>query len=200
MLVAIVNLGVGNVKSVVNMITSLGIAVTVLDHGQDLGKWNHVVIPGVGSFDAAAKQIDDRGWRTPLRDFHAAQEGHLLGICLGAQLLGESSEEGALAGLGLLPFTSKRLTANPAFRVPQMGWRELEHSYATPAWLKPAIQGRFYFSHSYFIEAPPQLTLARTVDRAIPAVLGTDTILGVQFHPEKSHKHGRRFLEAVLRK
>lgn len=198
MSVAIVDLGVGNCRSVANMVSSVGLDADLVREGCDTSRWRHIVLPGVGSFDAASKQLDARGWREPLLEFASNGVGRLIGICLGAQLLGRSSEEGVLSGLNVLPFSNRRFAADSDFRVPRMEWSQLSLDSDAPEWLKSASEGRYYFSHSYFMDAPRNLVYARTLEDAIPAIVGSGQILGVQFHPEKSHKYGRGFLEAVL--
>lgn len=196
--VAVVGLGIGNSRSVANMLRSANVNVEFLERAVGLSAWTHVILPGVGKFDAVMSELSAKGWRVPMQEFAASGTGTLIGICLGAQVLGLSSEEGALDGLGLLPFHVRSLPRDLPNRVPFMGWDTLVSSHTSPEWLRDALTGRYYFSHSFFMDAPDDLVLARSSSLNVPSVVRGPSVLGIQFHPEKSHHYGRRLLTTLV--
>lgn len=199
--VTVVNHGVGNVGSVLNMLERLGMETRAASRPDDILSPHTVrlLLPGVGAFDAGMNGMAKRGLDRAV--IEAANQGiPILGICLGMQMLLESSEEGKMPGLGLLPGTSRRLIPDdPRLRVPHMGWN----------WVTPVREGshvdnshekqRFYFAHSYAADCPSENILATTrYGLDFPSVIGRGSVVGAQFHPEKSHHFGMRFLESVV--
>ena len=157
-----------------------------------------MVLPGVGAFDRGADALTRTGLRETIIDRVAAGVP-LLGICLGMQLLARSSEEGSLPGLGLVAADVRRLPLDgaPAVRVPHMGWNEVQVCRDTP--LIPSDAGvRFYFVHSYAMVCDDDDdVLGRTIHGGpFASVVQKGSVVGAQFHPEKSHSFGMSFLEA----
>lgn len=200
---AVVDLGMGNVGSVANMLTKLGGAVHMTSDANVLDAASRIVLPGVGSFDAAATSLDDLGLADPIRA--ASDRGTpVLGICLGMQLLADSSEEGRRTGLGLIPGRVVRLPSHGPdgkVTIPHMGWSHLE--LLRDDALTSTVDGssRFYFVHSYVFEPRnPEDRIANASHRGLEfcAAVGRRRTMGVQFHPEKSHRHGMALLRSFI--
>ncbi|NKE68716.1 imidazole glycerol phosphate synthase subunit HisH [Ramlibacter sp. RBP-2] len=201
MTVSIVEYGVGNVGSVLNMIKRVGGTAKPVGTPGDLRAATKILLPGVGSFDVAMSRLKQQGLDGPLRE--KATEGvPLLGICLGMQLLASSSEEGRLPGLGLVPGTVRRFRfedqrADVGLKIPHMGWNG-----ATAVREHAVVKGletgaRFYFVHSYHYmpDDPSDELLRSTYGYSFVSGIQRRNVLGVQFHPEKSHKYGMQLLK-----
>lgn len=192
-MIAIVDYGIGNLGSVTKGLRHVG-AETVLSGDPGVLKAAEaLVLPGDGAFGATMDEIRGRGLTGPILAAVAAGRP-LLGICIGMQVLFEESEEhGRHVGLGLLPGRVRRIPG--PLPVPHMGWnrvrRRQEHSL-----LDGIDDGAYvYFVHSYFCDAPAEVTIASTdYGLDMPAVVGRGHVLGVQFHPEKSQQVGLRML------
>ena len=206
MSVAIVDVGMGNVGSVANMLAKIGAHAVRTDDGPTIADAAHIVLPGVGSFDVAMQRLHERGLVDVLhRRVDAGVP--LLGICLGMHLLGDSSAEGTEPGLGWISGRVARLDPEPGDRprpVPHMGWNEINVADGTEgADLFDALDddARFYFVHSFALQPDRGDHVLATTDYGGPFVSAVmnGNVRGVQFHPEKSHRHGmavlRRFVE-----
>jgi len=200
----VIDLGIGNVGSVCRMVKRLGYQPEVVSgEPQTTEKLLPVVMPGVGHFSKATQSLDRMNLRGWLQDCFAGNVP-ILGICLGAQLFCEQSEEGDGRGLGWVKASVRRFRGEDRsglpLRVPQMGWRV----FAPPEGCLPfgVPPGRMYFAHSYFIEAPENSEMfpcqANYGSVRFTTVVRVGNALGVQFHPEKSHRHGITFLKAWL--
>ena len=205
-MIAIADLGIGNFAAISNMVTQLGgDARRVIDpHG--LNGASRVILPGVGSFAYAASALDEGGWREPLTRIFEEGSRPVLCVCVGMQLLVESSAEGDGSGLGWIAGACARLEPDPAaaIKVPHMGWNEVvptRSSAIFPAGPTSAEPERFYFVHSYQVRCtdPEDVWATTNHGSSVTAAIGRDNVIGVQFHPEKSHRFGlallRRFLE-----
>ena len=203
MTIHILDCGIGNVGAIASMYRRLGVPTELMDAPRKIQTGDKLILPGVGAFDAGARALRDRDFGDFLRD--AAAAGHpLLGICLGMQLLCRRSEEGDLPGLGIVPADVVRLDPGPeAVRIPHMGW-----NIATPVQANPLLplggeDQRFYFTHTYRVRCDSdQNVLATTAYGTVfPSAIVAGNVLGVQFHPEKSHQFGKallgRFAELV---
>lgn len=203
MQVDIIDYGAGNVGSLVNMLNrkcDCSCRVESVENGLHLNA-THCILPGVGHFGFAAGQLRSLGIDVRLRSF-VEEGGHLLGICLGAQLLLDSSEEGHAEGLGFIPgqvrkFQNGHLRGGE--RIPHMGWSDVE-----PTGRVLTMEGdeskRFYFVHSYHMVPRNQDDVYMTADFAggFTAAVKRGNVTGVQFHPEKSHAYGIAFLKSWL--
>jgi imidazole glycerol-phosphate synthase subunit HisH len=198
--IVIVDYDMGNVGSIVNMMKKLGHTAEVSSDPGVIGRADRLILPGVGSFDAGMANIRARGLVEVLDDTVVNRKTPVLGICLGMQLLGESSREGETKGLGWIPAEAIRFS-NEAQRVPHMGWNQV--SPIAEHWLfagQPEDM-RFYFVHSYHVlckNPQDQLATAR-YGASFSAAIGRGHILGVQFHPEKSHRFGMQLLRNFAR-
>ncbi|MBX3260971.1 MAG: imidazole glycerol phosphate synthase subunit HisH [Labilithrix sp.] len=196
--IAVIDYGVNNVGSVLNMFRRIGVEAIAVRHATALAGSSAVVLPGIGAFDAGVKSLRERGLFEAIRASVLDARTPILGICLGMQLLGAGSEEGSLEGLGLLAATARRLTVDreiPRLKVPHMGWNRTE---CLDRELFAALEApRFYFVHSYHVvcEDPSDVAARCVYGAPFTAAVRRGPIMGTQFHPEKSHRFGMRVLE-----
>jgi glutamine amidotransferase len=197
-MIAIVDYGIGNLGSVIKAFRHVGAEALLSSDPSALRAADALVLPGDGAFGAAMEEIRRLRLEEPLLEAVAAGTP-LLGICVGMQLLFEESEEhGRHPGLGLLPGRVRRLPAG--LPVPHMGWNRLRQRRAHPLFDGVPDGAHVYFVHSYFCDAPPEVSLAATdYGRELPAVVGRGAVLGVQFHPEKSQGIGLRMVGNYVR-
>lgn len=198
--IGVVNSGVGNIGSVMNMLRHIGAAPVLVTHPADSQGLSHLVLPGVGSFDAGMAGLRSSGLDECVTQ-HSGAGRPLLGICLGMQLLLEGSDEGKLPGLGLLPGRCHSFAGKVGMlRVPQMGWNQVTPSHDTSDGPDLPEGGRFYFAHSYYVPLDePTPSYGHTVYGVrYSSVIGRGPVVGMQFHPEKSHRYGVSVLAAFM--
>ncbi|MBS1772948.1 MAG: imidazole glycerol phosphate synthase subunit HisH [Bacteroidetes bacterium] len=199
-MITIINYGMGNLASVQNMLKRIGTPCEITSDLDKISKAKKILLPGVGAFDAAIERIDAAGFREVLNTKALQEKVPVLGICLGLQLLTESSEEGKLKGLGWIP--AKTLKFNfpqpNNLKVPHMGWDEIHVVNQSALLSDLPAEPRFYFVHSYHAKADAdKYVLARTTYgyEFDSVITNGDNIFGAQFHPEKSHKFGMKLLD-----
>ena len=193
--IGIVNYGMGNLTSVANAIRFAGFEPVILNHASELTTCEKLILPGVGAFAMAMKNLEEGHWTEALNEAVLVQKKPVLGLCLGMQLLFESSEEhGIHKGLGYIPGTVKSISAeNIPFPVPHMGWNNLKFTGQSP--LTESIdpeQNDVYFVHSFYCKcADPSDSIAVT-DYGIEmdVMVQRGQLFGCQFHPEKSQSVG----------
>jgi glutamine amidotransferase len=201
--IAVIDYGMGNLRSVSKAIEHVAphLKVVVTSDSAVVARAARVVFPGQGAMPDCMREMDARGLREAI--VAAAGEKPFLGICIGLQMLFERSEEGDVAGLGLLPGTVRRFPAaamvdanGHKLKVPHMGWNEVHQSMAHPLWEGIASGSRFYFVHSYYVEpANPRLVAGYSVyPSSFTCAVASGNIFAVQFHPEKSQAAGLRLL------
>jgi glutamine amidotransferase len=193
-MIAIVDYGVGNLRSVQRAFEHVGAEVVVTAHRETIESASAVVLPGVGAFGKAMSNLKRAGLTDVIRQV-IAQGRPFLGICLGLQLLFEESEEmGQHTGLGVFGGQVKRFEVG--LKVPQIGWNRIHIQRASPL-LEGVAGGSYaYFVHSYYV-APtdPEIVLATTdYEMDYASIVGQDNVFGIQFHPEKSQAVGLRIL------
>ncbi|HOH06324.1 MAG TPA: imidazole glycerol phosphate synthase subunit HisH [bacterium] len=197
-MIAIIDYGAGNLRSVHKALEHLGTEARVSSSSAEIIMADKLILPGVGAFGKALEAIDGLGLREAICDFVASGRP-FLGICLGMQLLFETSEESpGAAGLGLLPGRVRRF--GPGLKVPHLGWNALEQRQPSPLWKGIPPGSYFYFAHSYFVEpAEPEVIAGVTgYGGPVPAAIGSGMIHAVQFHPEKSQQHGLQLLRNFI--
>jgi glutamine amidotransferase len=199
-MIGIVDYGMGNVRSVANALAYIGAESTVSDDAATLAECERLILPGVGAFGDAMQQIHRRGLDDVLHREVAAGKP-LLGICLGMQLLAGSSEEhGQHEGLGFFEATVRRFSGPcmSGLKVPHMGWNNLEIDSEHPV-LK-GLSGEnlnFYFVHSFHVNCSGDECVVASCEYGgrFTAIIASDNIVGVQFHPEKSQDNGIQVLQ-----
>lgn len=198
--VCIVDYRVGNLRSVENAVRRLGYDAKVSDSADDVRRADALVLPGVGAFEPAMKQLLASGLVGPIEG-EIARKKPLLGICLGMQLLASDSEENGLhAGLGWVPGHVRRLRPPPGFGVPHVGWNDVRvHRADSPLFSRTGSGVHFYFDHTYHFECAPEHAVA-SCDYGVPvtAAVARDNVMGVQFHPEKSQAAGLRLMRGFF--
>lgn len=196
MTIALVDYGLGNLGSVANMLKRVGVESRRIKTAEELAESDRVLLPGVGAFDHAISRLSSQGLLTALRD-HAAAGRPLLGICLGMQLLLDSSEEGHDPGLGLIPGRSRRFDESQGIRVPHMGWSHIAPTRDDPLIQNLSDEARFYFVHSYRVVPEDDAAVLATTDYGgrFASMVRVGNVMGAQFHPEKSHAFGMTILK-----
>jgi glutamine amidotransferase len=199
----IIDVGVGNVSAIESACTSIDLPTMRISVPDQLELVSKVVLPGVGNFGAFMRAIEDSGFNHALRNHLGNANNSLLGVCVGAQALLDSSEEAeGVPGLGFISGTNKHVSADDANHIPRVGWDYLDLHNPTEEFgqkpLSSVVEGRYYFSHSFkLVPADPSATLATSRNSPlVPAVIGLGNVTGAQFHPERSLEWGKRFLEA----
>lgn len=201
-MIVIVDYDIGNVSAVANMLARVGAKCEITSSPTIISQASKIILPGNGSFDACMKNLRASGLIPILEEKVLTQKIPLLGICVGAQMLGNTSEEGTEAGLGWLDIRVRRFPSMPGFRIPHMGWNEVFSSNSDSAKLHGVEAGaRFYFVHSYYMDPADSSDVLLSAKYGIEfaAAVSRQNITGLQFHPEKSHRFGRRIFEAFVR-
>jgi glutamine amidotransferase len=198
-MIAIIDYGMGNLRSVQKAFEKIGAEARIIELPRDLRDARGIVLPGVGAFGQAMENLRAAHWIEPLRD--AVERGvPSIGICLGMQLLFESSEEmGQHKGLGILRGEVKRF--NGELKVPQMGWNQI-HIQQPNALLRDVADGSYaFFVHSYYCAPRDASVVVATTDYGIgfASVVAHGNVFGAQFHPEKSQAVGLKMLENFAR-
>ncbi|WP_114970653.1 imidazole glycerol phosphate synthase subunit HisH [Rhodoferax ferrireducens] len=202
--VTIVDLQIQNILSVENALRVVGAKVEVVRDAAAIANADLLVLPGVGSFRAAAERLHGSGMAEAIKQHAVARKRPVVGLCLGMQLLADFSEEhGVHAGLGLIPGKVIRLEeAPPDYRVPNVGWREVSLDEKAMKLLPEALNNRSYYHvHSYHFQTidPTHTTGTSTFGPStIASVVQRGSIVGTQFHPEKSQEAGLDLLHALI--
>lgn len=197
-MVVIVDYGMGNIHSLRRIFISLKLPVVVSHKVKDIEQASHIILPGVGHFGRAMDELKQRGLIDALNQVVLGDKKPILGICLGMQLMTASSEEGDSEGLGWFSSkTTKIIGENPIqFKVPHLGWNTLHTTKAHPILQGVPSQSEMYFVHAYAVDKADeeQVLCTTTYEKEFVSGLVSENILGVQFHPEKSHAIGQRIL------
>jgi imidazole glycerol-phosphate synthase subunit HisH len=199
-MIVIINYGLGNLGSMLNMLKKIGADTIISNDHQTIEKADKLILPGVGSFDAGMERLKAQGLIPVLQKRVLQEKIPILGVCLGMQLLGMGSEEGQLTGLGWLNAESIRFNfkgANTNLKIPHMGWNQLIIRMAHPLFAGLEAGNRFYFIHSYHVVCsnPDNILTTTSYGVDFTSTVVKNNIMGVQFHPEKSHKFGMRLLK-----
>ena len=197
--ITIIDYGMGNLQSVRNALARCGADADISDSPDDITTADALVLPGVGAFGEAMRNLRASGQADAIR---AAVGDHvpLLGICLGMQLLAETSEErGTFEGLGILPGHVRRIPVPAGLRLPHMGWNTITFPRADPLFDGVEAGSAFYFVHTYELDGDSDDVIAHT-DYGVPVVAAVrrDQVWATQFHPERSQSTGKALLRSFL--
>jgi len=197
--ITIVNYGVGNLGSIQNMLKKIGANYIVSSSPKDIERAEKILLPGVGAYDAAIKNLHEQNYFEILNKRVAHDKVPILGICLGMQLLTESSDEGQEPGFGWIKGTTKKFDLKEHeddLKVPHMGWNFINPTQESPLIAEMDENYRFYFVHSYYVECSDKKNVIATASHGtqFDAIIQNENVFGAQFHPEKSHKFGMKLL------
>lgn len=201
MQVVIIDYGLGNLLSVKNMFKKIGVDATISSDFSVIKDAPKLLLPGVGAFDYGMQKIKDSGLQEVLNQKVLIDKTPILGICLGLQIMTKSSEEGVLPGLGWFNAVTKKFRLDDSsLKVPHMGWNEISIKKQSKLLDGMYDDARFYFVHSYHLDSQEASDVLLTARYGYDFVCGLEkeNILGVQFHPEKSHKFGMKLLSNFI--
>jgi len=198
----ILDYGAGNLRSVINAFATIGQEATLITRPEHFKEIDLLVFPGQGAFGDSVRQLQEGGLWEPVREWVASRRPYL-GMCLGYQLLFESSEESpGVEGLGLFPGKVVRFEAPPGVKIPHMGWNTARFTDPShPAWDGLGEHETFYFVHSYYPQPAEAGRAACVTDYAGEFASGitAENLFAVQFHPEKSQHAGLKLLGNALK-
>jgi glutamine amidotransferase len=195
-MITVIDYGIGNLGSICNMLKKIGAETVVASDPLAVSRASKLILPGVGAFDAGMQRLAESGLIPALQTAAIERQVPLLGICLGMQLLTRRSEEGVCNGLGFIDAETVRFRAEEieGRKIPHMGWSEVRENKKGA--LTNGIQQdeRYYFVHSYYVKCVNRGDVLLTAEygHEFDAAFLHKNIMGVQFHPEKSHKFGMR--------
>ncbi len=199
-MISILDYNAGNIKSIQNMLKKIGISTEITNEAEKIAAAEKIILPGVGHFDHGMRNLIQSGLIDVLNKKVLTENTPFLGICLGAQLLGNRSEEGEEPGLGwidmdIVKFDKEKM--NHDLKIPHMNWNEISIKKSSDILSDMPEQSRFYFVHSYHMLPKNKEDILCTSTYGYEFVSGVQkkNIFGVQFHPEKSHKFGMKLLE-----
>ncbi len=196
-MITIVDYGIGNLRSIERAFQHVRPDVVRTDDPDLIRAADHLVLPGVGAFGACIQEIRQRGLEQPILDT-VARQVPFIGVCVGMQMLFESSsEQGVHTGLGLLKGHIKALSpSDPTLKIPHMGWNVVSPVKHSPLLTGLPEDARCYFAHSFYASdaAPDDVVAVTDYGHPLPVIVAHDNIYGVQFHPEKSHDIGLQIL------
>ncbi len=200
-IITIVDYGLGNVGSILNMIRKIGGIAEISGDPNKIRNASKLILPGVGSFDQGIRNLERKGIIPTLNSM--VQKVPILGICLGAQLMTKSSEEGTLPGLGWFDAEVKKFSfpsEQSNLRIPHMGWNYVAIKKESPLTNDLPFEPKFYFVHSYYMQAnnPDDIMLTTNYGENFVSALNHNNMYAVQFHPEKSHKYGLKIFQNFL--
>ena len=194
-MIAIIDYGSGNLAAIANIYKRLRIPHLITADPVALHDAERYVLPGVGAFDATMHYLRNSGLVDLLSEQVVENKKKVLGICVGMQILAESSEEGLLPGLGWIRGSVKKIgveSISKAPKLPHMGWNSVNACASAPLFEGVDLERGFYFLHSYYFDAVNASDVTATVNYGadLPCAVASGNVFGMQFHPEKSHSNG----------
>jgi len=199
-MIVIVNYGMGNLGSIANMLKKAGHRSLISGDVDEIARAEKLIVPGIGAFDMGMANLAKYNLLDVLNKKVLEDKVPTLGLCLGLQLFSTGSEEGNLPGLGWIDMRSERFKFSDEsahLKIPHMGWNTIDISRPHPLLEGLDNESRFYFVHSFHqVTTKSELILAQTeYGYPFASILGRDNVMGVQFHPEKSHRFGMQLLK-----
>jgi len=199
-MITIINYNAGNIKSIQNMLKRIGAKSCISSNVDEIEQAEKLILPGVGHFDYGMTNLKQSGLIDVLNKKVLDDKTPLLGICLGAQLLGNGSEEGNEKGLGWIDMDVVKFdkqSMSDELKIPHMSWNEILIEKSSKLLDGLTNESRFYFVHSYHMKCNDEKDSLTNTNYGyeFTSAVEKDNIYGVQFHPEKSHKFGMRLLE-----
>lgn len=199
-MISIVNYGLGNIQAFANIYNKLDIPVRIASTADDLKDSEKIILPGVGAFDWAMTRLNQSGMLPLLNELVIEKKVPVLGICVGMQIMADTSEEGVLTGLGWIRGKVKRFNESSftqKTRLPHMGWNDVSPKHAGGLFKELETGAPFYFLHSYYFSPESNNDVLATTDYngIYASSVCHEKIFGVQFHPEKSHGWGIQLLK-----
>ena len=195
----IIDYKTGNLGSIQNILKRIGEDSIVTSDKDEIAGAKKLILPGVGSFDTGMRNLKDLDLINILNQKVIVEKVPVLGICLGMQLLSACSEEGILSGLGWINANTKRFNFEDTteYKIPHMGWNHIKIVKESKLFNDMYTDARFYFVHSFYLKVnePGDILTSSTYELEFTSSVEKENILGVQFHPEKSHKFGMKLLK-----
>ena len=203
-MITILDYGLGNIQAFANIYRRLNIPVAFARTAEDFEGATHIVLPGVGAFDWAMERLNASGMRATLDRLVLDERLPVLGVCVGMQMMARRSEEGSAFGLGwfdaeVVHFDESRIQGRT--HLPHMGWNDVSPSDESGLFQEMGVESRFYFLHSYYFSPNDTNDVLATTDYGVSfaCAVHRQNVLGVQFHPEKSHGYGIQLLKNFAR-
>ncbi|MBS1946953.1 MAG: imidazole glycerol phosphate synthase subunit HisH [Bacteroidetes bacterium] len=198
-MITIIDYGVGNLASIQNMLKKSGHEAAICNRASEIEKATKIILPGMGHFDNCMQKFNQSGFRPIIEKKALQEQAPVLGICVGLQMFMRSSEEGNEKGLGWIAGETIKFKQDKLLngeKIPNMGWLDIVPKKGSRL-LSNLNNARFYFAHSYHVQADNGADELLVADYGYPfaAALEHENILGVQFHPEKSHRFGMQLLK-----
>ena len=202
-MIVIVDYGMGNLGTVAAKIKKMDTSVLITSNPEEISTADKLILPGVGSFKAGMENLRNRNLVPILTTKVIGEKTPILGICLGMQLFTKKSEEGFVDGLGWIDAETIRFRFDDSrngLKIPHMGWNTIKVKHNHPVLTNLGDMSRFYFVHSYHAWCEHQENIIAETDYgySFPSVIARENIIGVQFHPERSHKFGMQILKNFL--
>ena len=198
-MITIIDYRTGNLGSIKNMLKKIGEPSIITADPEEILKSSKIILPGVGAFDIGVKKLKDAGIWDVLIEKVNVQKVPILGICLGAQLMTRGSEEGEVKGFGWVDADTVKfdLEKGSKLKVPSMGWNYVHLDRDSRLFEDMSADPRFYFVHSYHFRFSDVAQVLTTSNFSYDfcSAFEKDNVIGVQFHPEKSHKFGMKLLK-----
>lgn len=196
-MIGIVDYGVGNIRAFSNIYDQEGYKHKIVKSLSDLDDVDKIILPGVGAFDYAMSMLKRSGLCEKLSELVLQKRKPVLGVCVGMQIMADTSDEGNCSGLGWIAGEVKKIEKSSELPLPHMGWNSIRVKINSPLFNNIGIDNEFYFLHSYYFQCQNDSEVMATTEYAnsFSSVVGIDNIYGIQCHPEKSHGDGIQILK-----